>query len=180
MNILAHDFAAMSAPLLRLNEAKFLLNRFNASRNVDPNEGLFLLTVYFDSFLFSLISVEEMVDDQTRAALRAMDSFLFFKALRNVSTHHSVLSGLHGKFERPISRKVSIGIGCDVDYSEQFYFIPERLRDVFKQVLAERQGEKWTLAGAGRYLDALEAAGGDIMVADSASSVVRDVESLIK
>lgn len=177
--ILAHDFAEMSAPMLRLSEAKFLFEKFKEARSGAPNEGLFLLTVYFDAILFCLTSVEEMVDDETRQELRAIDSFLFFKALRNVATHHCVLSGLKGKFARPIARVVSFGVGCAVEFSEQFFFVPERLREVFDKVLAERPGERRTLESARRYLDRLEARGGNIMVVDAVESVIAEIEQKV-
>ncbi|PSD23139.1 hypothetical protein C7E13_12340 [Stenotrophomonas maltophilia] len=117
-----------------------------------------------------------MVDEETRQKLRAIDSFLFFKALRNVATHHCVLSGLKGKFARPIARVVSVGVGCPVEFSEQFFFIPERLREVFNKVLAERPGERRTLESARRYLERLEARGGNIMVVDAVEIVIAEIE----
>ncbi|MBN8947910.1 hypothetical protein ACVCL3_10780 [Rhodanobacter sp. UC4437_H4] len=174
--IAAGQFAEMSAPLLRLTEAKYLFEQFKSARNAEPNHGLFLLTVYFDSLLFCLISVEEMVDEKTRKTLRGLNSFLFFKALRNITTHHSVLSGVKGKFARPISRIVSVGVGCRPEFSEQFFLIPERLREIFDSVLAERPGERHTLQGARDYLDQLEATGTQIMLVETVQAAISEIE----
>jgi hypothetical protein len=174
--IAAIEFAEMSAPLLRLTESKYLFDQFKRSQNTDINYGLFLLTVYFDSLLFCFVSIEEMVDVATRDKLRSIQSFIFFKALRNISTHHSVLSGLKGKFTAPISRIVSIGIGCEVDFSEQFFVTPERLREVFDAILKERPREKRTIEGARNYLADLEAKGGHIMLVDLIQTAITDIE----
>lgn len=172
----ASEFAEMSAALLRFAEAKYLFEQFKAARSSEINQGLFLLTVYFDSFLFCLVSVEEMVDSSARDKLRVTPSFLFFKALRNITTHHSVLSGLKGKFPRPISRIVSIGVGYKVDFPEQFFLLPERLREIFDRILLERPNEKRTITAARSYLDRLETAGNQIMITDLMESVLTDVE----
>ena len=174
--IAADRFAEMSAPMLRLTEAKYLFDQFKSARNAEQNHGLFLLTVYFDAFLFCLISIEEMVDDATRDKLRAIPAFLFFKALRNVATHHSVLSGVKGKFARPISRIVSVGIGCSVEFSEQFFLLPDKLRVIFDTVLQERPGERRTIEAARNYLSQLETSGRQIMIVDLIQAVVSEVE----
>ena len=169
-------FAEMSAPFLRLTEAKYLFDQFKHARNADPNYGLFLLTVYFDSLLFCFVSIEEMVDTSTRDKIRAIQSFAFFKALRNISTHHSVLSGLKGKFSRPISRIVSIGMGCNVEFSEQFFLVPDKIRVIFDAVLIERPGEKRTIESARNYLASLEATNTQIMLVDLIQAAITDIE----
>ncbi|MHB1579109.1 MAG: hypothetical protein ACYCTK_08615 [Acidithiobacillus ferrooxidans] len=174
--IAADQFAEMSAPMLRLTEAKYLFDQFKSARNAEPNHGLFLLTVYFDAFLFCLVSIEEMVDTTTRDNLRAIPSFLFFKALRNIATHHSVLSGINGKFDRPISRIASVGVGCSVEFSEQFFLLPDKLRAIFDAVLKERPSEKLTVEAARNYLSQLEASDTTIMLVDIIQVVVSEVE----
>jgi hypothetical protein len=170
------DFSDMSAPKLRLAETKHLFELFKTARNVEPNYGLFLLTTYFDSLLFCLISIEEMTDAETRSKLRSLESFLFFKALRNIATHHSVLSAIRGKFERPIARIVSVGIGAPVEFSEQFFLVPDRLERIFDSILLERPGEGRTIESARRYLSTLKARGGQIMVVDLVQGVINDIE----
>jgi len=173
------EFADMSAPMLRLTEARYLFEQFKSARSADPNYGLFLLTVYFDSFLFGFISIEEMVDASTRDKLRKIGSFLFFKALRNISTHHIVLSSIKGKFERPICRIVSEGVGCDVEFSEQFFISPDKLRAIFHTVLRERPGERQTIEAAMKFLLLHEARGGKLMVVDLVQTAIADIESYV-
>ena len=177
--IAADQFAALSAPQLRYAEAEHLFDLFKTARNAEPNHGLFLLTTYFDSLLFCFVSIEEMVDQPTREALRRIPSFLFFKALRNIATHHSILSGVQGKFPRPIARIVSVAVGGRVDFSEQFFLMPEKLREIFSLVLKERPGEKRTIDIANEYLSSLESSGSQIMVVDLVERALADIESLV-
>lgn len=177
--LLASDFSDMSPAQLRLAEAKYLFECFKGSRDTHPDQGLFLLTVFFDSFLFCLVSIEEMVEDETRNRLRALDSFMFFKALRNITTHHSVLSGVKGKFERPISRVVSIGYGCEGQFGAQFFLIPEKLEKIFGHILIERKGQKKTIEMARGHLSTLTAIGGTIMLVDVIEGVISDIEQHI-
>jgi hypothetical protein len=177
MNTISVDhFAEMSAPMLRLTEAKYLFEQFKSARNAEPNYGLFLLTVYFDSFLLCFASIEDMVDQPTRRKLRSVPSFVFFKALRNIATHHSVLSGLKGKFPRPISRLVSVGIGAPVEFSEQFFLLPDKLRNIFDAILMERPNQKRTIEAAQAYLAGLEAPGTKIMIVDLIQTAITEVE----
>jgi len=170
------EFSEMSAPRLRLEEVKHLFALFKTARNAEPNYGLFFLTVYFDSLLFCLVSIEEMVDTDTRDILRSLESFAFFKVLRNITTHHSVLSGIKGKFERPISRTVSVGIGCGVEFSEQFHLIPEKLEIIFDIILSERPSEKRTIENARNYLSTLKLTGKQIMVVDLTQAIIADID----
>lgn len=170
------EFSAMSAPELRLNEVKYLFECFKAARNSAPNCGLFLLTVYFDSLLFCLVSIEEMVDQATKDRLRALSSFSFCKALRNITGHHSILSSSNGKFERPVSRIVSVGVGCSVDFAEQFVLLPEKLEVVFDRILAERAGERKTIEKARNYLVSLRGKQGDILLVDAIQSAITEIE----
>lgn len=147
-DISAADFLEMNPAHVRLQETRQLFEHFKSARNAKPNCGLFLLTTYFDALLFCLVSIEEMVSVRTQRILRSLDSFLFFKALRNITAHHIVLSGIKGKFERPIARVVYVGIGCAPEFSEQFYVISERLEAILDAVLAERPGERGTIEGA--------------------------------
>ena len=170
------EFATMSAAKLRLTEAQYLFEQFKAVRNAEPNHGLFLLTVYFDSLLFCLISIEEMVDTATKSTLRQIDSFRFFKALRNITSHHSVLSGIHGKFDRPISRNISVHMGGQAEFSEQFFLLPDKLRTIFDSVEKERQREKPNLDAARVYLSTLETSGKQIMLVDLVENAIADIE----
>ena len=173
----AADFLEMSPAYVRLQETRQLFDDFKSARNAKPNHGLFLLTTYFDALLFCLVSVEEMVPVQIRQVLRSLDSFLFFKALRNITTHHIVLSGFKGKFERPIARVVSVGVGCTPELSEQFYVIPERLEAIFDAVLAGRPSERGTIEGARRYLASVVAQGNkQILLVALIDGVLSEIE----
>ena len=176
MIIPVNQFAKMSPALLRLSEARYLFDQFKSARNSEPNHGLFLLTVYFDAFLFCLVSIEEMVDTATRDKLRTTQSFIFFKALRNIATHHSVLSGIQGKFERPIARLVSVGVGCSVEFPEQFFLVPEKLKTAFDVVLQERPRERRTIEAARNHLSQLETSGREIMIVDLIQAAISDIE----
>jgi hypothetical protein len=91
IKISAADFSEMSPAQLRLAETNHLLNLFKAARNAEVNYGMFLLTTYFDSILFCFASIEEMVAPECKDTLRSLDSFVFFKALRNIATHQCPL-----------------------------------------------------------------------------------------
>ena len=175
--IAADQFAEMSAPLLRLTEARYLFDQFKSARNAEPNHGLFLLTVYFNSFLFCLVSIEEMVDTATRSkSVRATSFFLFFKALRNIMIHpQRLFRGQRGKFPRLISRIVSVGVGCSVELSVAITLPPDSESHI-DTVATERPRETRTIEAAQSYLSILEAAGQKIMVVDLIQAVVSDVE----
>ncbi|MDH4425601.1 MAG: hypothetical protein QE495_04060 [Acidovorax sp.] len=170
------EFAEMSPPVLRLAEAHYLFAQFKSARNTE-NHGLFLLTVYFDALLFCSVSIEEMVDAATRDKLRSIPVFLFFKALRNIATHHSVLSGFNGKFTRPIARVVYAGVNCNVEFAEEFFLLPDRLKTIFDAVLQARPSERHTIDPARSYLAGLESTGNKIMIVDLIQSVISEVES---
>jgi hypothetical protein len=173
----AAEFIEMSPARVRLQETRQLFEHFKSARNSKPNHGLFLLTTYFDALLFCLVSIEEMVPVDTRHRLRSLDSFLFFKALRNITTHHIVLSGAKGKFERPIARVVSVGVGCTPEFSEQFYVIPEQLEAIFVAVSIERPRDRATIEGARRYLASVVAQGDKpIMLVAMVDGVLSEVE----
>jgi hypothetical protein len=174
IKISAADFLEMSPAELRLAETNHLFHLFKESRNAEVNYGMFLLTTYFDALLFCFVSIEEMVDTTRKEQLRSLDSFMFFKALRNIATHHSVLSGIKGKFERPISRIVSVSVGGTVPFSEQLFLVPEKLEAIFSSILLERPSERRTIDVARRHLAALKEAGGDIMLVDVIEAAVAE------
>lgn len=173
--ISAADFLELTPAQLRLAETRHLFELFKAARNAEVNYGLFLLTTYFDALLFCLVSIEEMIPADRRVALRSVDSFIFFKALRNIATHHSVLSGIKGKFERPISRLVSVGVGSTPAFSEQFFLVPDKLEVIFDSVLQERPSERRTIEIARRYLSSLRQGERDIMIVDVVDEVISEV-----
>jgi hypothetical protein len=99
---------------LRFNEAKYLYHQF-ITHCGPPADSYFHMIAYFDSFLFCLISIEEMVPDGKRNILHLKDVFRFLKAARNVTTHHSILAAPPGAqtvgFQRPFGRVISSSLG---------------------------------------------------------------------
>jgi hypothetical protein len=75
---------------LRWAEARKLLELFETSCGPPSPDGL-LMSIYFNCFLFELVSIEELVSCQAKEALRRSDLFMFLKALRNVGAHEMVL-----------------------------------------------------------------------------------------
>jgi hypothetical protein len=82
----------LTSAQLRLEEAKYLYMQFRTSCG-PPTDTYFLMAVYFDSYLFSLISVEDILP-AGKDEVRNVPEFAFLKALRNISAHHSVLAVL--------------------------------------------------------------------------------------
>jgi hypothetical protein len=115
------------------------------------------MVCYFDSFLFSIVSVEEMVDATTKETLRNIDVFRFVKALRNITGHHSVLAGQQSgtKFIRPFNRHIVDG--DDRHASSNLAISYDNFRTIFNAVEAEWPREKPTLDVARSFLSKIEA-----------------------
>lgn len=97
--VLTEQLSQISPAALRLAEADFVLRMFREATKARHDETRFLLTTYFDAFLFCYVSIEEMVEEASlKSKIQAIPIFSFFKALRNIATHHCVLSGVKGKF----------------------------------------------------------------------------------
>src|SRR6056297_1906356 len=166
-NISVIDFTHLTPTELRLAESKHLYEQFRESGRADHDQTLFLMTMFFDSFLFCLISIEEMTSVAKKDLLRETQIFRFFKALRNISTHHSILTGLKdNKFPRPIARVVSLGVRTGVEDAAKFYIIPEKLSHIFDEVVKERPRERKTIDSARAFLNTLDASEDLIYVAD--------------
>lgn len=125
------------------------------------------MTTYFDAFLFCYVSIEEMVEESQKDKLRALGVFRFMKALRNISTHHSVLTGIKdSKFQRPIARVVSIGVDCKVPETAKFFVHPDRLNEIFDAILVERPFEVRTVEPARDFLRERSKSASTLYVAD--------------
>jgi hypothetical protein len=174
--ILAIDVSNFSPPALRFAQAKRFLNLFNhASR---PNgDCWFDMVMYFDAFLFCFVSIEEMVSPPARKQLQLIESFKFFKAMRNVTAHHSIIAGASpaAKFPRPLVRSISMSIGEEEKSPVAFRLKPKTLRIIFDEVLKERPGEKGTIDAAMTYLGKLEAAGGNIYFQGLMENALTDI-----
>jgi hypothetical protein len=95
---------------LRFKGAQHLYEKFIESCG-PPRDSYFHMITYFDAFLFSYVSIEEMIDKDEKTKLNELDVFKFLKAARNITTHHSVLAAPNqaGDFERPFSRVINDG-----------------------------------------------------------------------
>lgn len=148
------EFAELSPSRLRLKEAEFFLEQLKHAGTVDHNKTLFLMTAYFDAFIFCYVSIEEMLSDDKKDKLRSLGVFRFFKALRNISMHHSILTGIKdSKFERPIGRVLHYGVGCKVTETAKFFLLPNKLNAIFDALLIERPKEKYTIEPAREFLN---------------------------
>lgn len=150
----ATEFAGLSPSKLRLKEAEFFLEQLKNAGTIDHNATLFQMTAHFDAFLFCYVSIEEMLPAFNREKLKSIGVFRFFKALRNISTHHSILTGIKdSKFERPIGRVLQIGVGCHVIETAKFFLLPDKLRSIFDALLIERPRDKNIIDAARLFLD---------------------------
>ena len=161
------QFIELPPAQLRLKESEFFLRQLKMAGNVDYQSTLFLMTAYFDAFVFAYVSIEEMLPSDKKESLRSAKIFRFFKALRNISTHHSVLTGIKGtKFQRPIARHVTVGVGCQVHDAVKFFVVPEKLHAIFDAVLEERPKEKHTIEPARQFLNEISMSDDTIYVVD--------------
>ena len=118
---------------LRLKEAEFFRQKF-VEASGPPKSSYFQMIAYFDAFLFCAISIEEMVSTAQKDKLNSEDIFKFFKAARNLTTHHSILAAPKQKSQylRPHSRTISISIGGNSEGSSaRFRVAIEKFRQVF-------------------------------------------------
>lgn len=151
------SMAVASPPQLRFAEAEYFYSQFLKNCG-PPKDYYFLMVCYFDSFLFALISIEEMVSAAAKNQLRACSKVRFLKALRNISSHHSVLGAAlaDSKFPRPFSRVISISIGGAPNNSSRLRLRFDVLRSIFDAVEKERPREAKTLEFARTFLQELE------------------------
>jgi len=164
-SIRAIDVSQLSAPALRLAQAEQFFTLFNqASR--PGGDCWFDMAMHFDAFLFCFVSIEEMVPAEIKVRLRSVGSFKFFKALRNITAHHSVIAGASpaAKFPRPVVRYIPDSLGASEMEPVEFKLKPDRLRIIFEEILNVRESEKWTIEAARSFLDDLEAAGRPIFI----------------
>jgi len=151
------SMSAASPSRLRFAEAEYFHTQFLKNCG-PPVDSYFLMVCYFDAFLFALISVEEMVSDAAKDHLRANSEFRFLKALRNISSHHSVLGAAlsDSKFPRPFLRVISVSAGGAPNDSSRLKFRFDVLRSIFDAVEAECPQESRTLSVARAFLQELE------------------------
>jgi len=174
------EMAPLSTPQLRHREASYFCSEFIAHCG-PPYDSYFHMVCYFDAFLSALTSVEEMVDDASKAKLRGSDRFRFIKALRNISTHHSVLasSQLDSKFIRPFTRHIFNSVGDTQASSGNLAINYDRFRVMFDAIEAERPSEKHTIAVAKSHLSALEARPQPVFLEQIMHESLAEVEAIV-
>lgn len=136
---------------------------------------------YFDAFLFSLATVWDMSDASSRAMLDQIESFRFFRALRNVATHHAILAAnvAGNKFPRPFSREINASCGGLPNDSSRLFFRMDVLRTILDAIEAERPKEKKNLDVARRFMTNLEAGGERLYLEDVMSVAVANVRAAL-
>lgn len=171
------ELGGQTPAALRLAEAEYFLREY-VRHCGPPRDWYFAMVCSFDAFLFSLVSVEEMVDEATKTELQAGSDFRFFKALRNITTHHSILAApIAGKFERPFSRVITDGnIG---EASSRLRLRFDVLRRIFDAVENERKNEAATLRVAREFVAELEAAGNRGFLEDIMEQALHSVKRVL-
>ena len=159
------DMASLSPAEIRLKQSTAFLAHFNHASRAN-HDCWFEMSMYFDAFLFCFVSMEEMVDSQAKNALQNTPSFRFFKVLRNISTHHSILSGASpkSKFPRPLTRYIPETSGAPETEQVEFRLKPDVLRSIFDQVAVEVKHERANIEVAKDFLASLEVNGGHIHI----------------
>lgn len=152
------EMVLLTTAQLRYREADYFYTQFLAHCG-PPHDSYFQMVCYFDSFLFALTSVEEMVDTSSKATLRDVEVFRFIKALRNITMHHSVLAAPQpgAKLVRPFSRQISESVGGIQSSSAKLAIKYSNFREIFDYIEVKRPSEKRTLDVARDYLAKLEA-----------------------
>jgi hypothetical protein len=156
-------------PVVRFREAAFFRTKFITASG-PPVDSHFEMIAFFDAFLFSIVSIEDMVNNSLKSRLQTAEVFLFLKAARNVTTHHSVLAAPFqpNGFARPLPRRITEHAGGSSPYAYAKFAVSIRnFRKVFHQAAVRYpRGASHFLAGE-TYLNSLEARGvGEILLED--------------
>ena len=157
-----HEISKTDPAFFRYLEAKYLCGRFLDSCG-PPRDSYFQMILYFDAFLFCFVSIEEMVSPEKKKELNQLDIFKFFKAARNVTTHHSILAAPFQKngFVRGLSRDIyeSTG-GSQPIASARFKVNTENFRRIFSTAANRWSNGKRVFQKGKAYLNRIEANGG--------------------
>lgn len=176
----AIDISQYTPPALRLAQAKHCLDLFNHASK--PNDDCwFDMAMYFDAFLFCFVSIEEMVPKAIKEQIQTIESFKFFKALRNITTHHSIIAGASpaAKFPKPLVRSIPMSIGTIETDPVEFKLKPDVLRLIFDEILKVRPYDRKTIDPARNFLNALEVDGQSIYIRHVMDTAIEDIELLI-
>lgn len=165
---------------LRLKHAEYFLSQYRLHCG-PPVDAYWLMVGYFDAYLFSLATVWDMSHPEARKKLETIGVFRFFKALRNVAAHHSILAAgvSENKFPRPFSREVNVSAGGPQNDSSRLLFRLDILRQILYAVEAERPHEKKNIEVACSYISELEACGVKVYLEDIMEEAIHAVERAI-
>lgn len=172
---------ALSSPLFRFAEADYFFSRFVESCG-PPSDSYFRMVCYFDAFLFTLISIEEMVAEDVKKKLNSKPVFKFLKAMRNISTHHSVLGAAlsDSKFPRPFYRVINASIGGPPNDSSRLNLRFDILKQIFQAIEKERPSEKKNLTIARKHIAEREfQSPGEFPLVDEMKSGLDEVRSIL-
>jgi hypothetical protein len=166
--------------LLRLMHAEHFLAEY-VRHSGPPVDSYWLMVGYFDAFLFALASVHDMASQLIRDKLATISTFRFFKALRNVTAHHSVLAATvtGSKFQRPFLRHVSVSVGGPPNDSSRLVFRLDVLRQILDAVENERPHEKRNLDIARGYINELEARRTHVFLEDVMSEALAAAKAVV-
>jgi hypothetical protein len=151
---------------LRYHESRYLYEKFIQSCG-PPNDSYFLMITYFDAFLFSYVSIEEMTNQTVKKQLNDLDVFKFLKAARNLTTHHSVLAApkQQGGFERPFSRIINESNTSIT--SAKLRIRIEKFRQIFALAAQKFPRGGRVFNGSEDYLQRIEKTGADNVFIDA-------------
>lgn len=172
--------SALTPAQLRLSHAEYFLAQYR-KHSGPPIDSYWLMVGYFDAYLFALGSVWDMSPNDVQEELNKSRVFQFFKALRNITTHHSVLSVHVGgnKFPRPLSRIVNATLGGPQQDSSRLFFRLDVLRQILDAVEAEWKPAKKNIDAARVYIAELEARSGQIFLDDLMLEAIEAVRAVI-
>jgi len=146
---------------LRLAHAEYFRKEF-VKHSGPPLDNYFLMIAYFDAFLFTIASVHDITSKPTQKQLDDIPVFRFFKVLRNITTHHSVLTApaKENKFLRPVKGIATISTGGEQEFSYNLAFNLDSLLEILSSVEKERPYEKKNIDIAREYIETLKTQGG--------------------
>ena len=155
------ELSTAGPPKVRLKEAVFFRDKFITACG-PPLDSNFEMIVYFDAFLFTIVSIEEMVERRERQKLQASDVFLFLKAARNVTTHHSVLAAPNQPkgFAHPLPRQITEHVGGAEPFAyARFVVSTDNFRAVFRHAAASYPQGRRNFELGECYLDLVDQRG---------------------
>ncbi|MBX9726738.1 MAG: hypothetical protein K2X09_05680 [Rickettsiales bacterium] len=144
-----------SAAELRIAEAEYFLSQF-LKYSGPPVDVYFKMVCYFDAFLFSLISVEDMVSADEKKQLHALGEFRFLKTLRNISAHNSVIAVMYGNNNRPLPRMVTATVGGPQNDTARIFINFQNFHQMFDEVERNKPQFKGNVQAARKELLKIE------------------------